>query len=121
MEPRIQRGYGWEVASEHSGGDDRPLSGLQASPCCLTNLEAWQLLLCFPTSHQLLSRGPKIAVNRKALRGKQFGGRGLAQLPAWSCGRLWGCLLYRAGVAPLLSPQAKGEVRGSNKEGHGHW
>lgn len=66
------------------------LSRAESLPSCLANFEAWQLLLYLSTSNQLLSRGPKIAGLRKALRGKQLGRRGLAQLPAWSkCLRLW--------------------------------
>lgn len=39
----------------------------KASPCALANLEACRLLLYLSSSHQLLSRAPKIAVLRKAL------------------------------------------------------
>ena len=73
--------------------DDVPLSRVESSLSCLANLGAWQLLLYLSTSNQLLSHWPKIAVLRKALRGKQLGGRGLAQQPAWSKRlRLWGIL-----------------------------
>lgn len=89
---------------------DVPLSRAEPSLSCLANLGAWQLLLYLSTSNQLPSHGPKIAVLRKALRGKQLGGRGLAQLGArlCACGTFWECLLCRAGVGWPL-----GEAEGS--------
>lgn len=103
---------GQEVDGEHDGGDDRPPSALQASPSCLVNLEAWQLLLYFPTGHQLLSRGPKIAVHRKALRGKQPGWRGLAQPQPGAVGGsgdVYSPGQGRHGTAPASSGPGRGK------------
>lgn len=77
-----------------------PLPGVQASPSCLVDPEAQQLLLYFPACHQSLSRGPKIAVPRKARRGKTTWRAGLGLPPARSRGRLRGCLPSRAGEGP---------------------
>lgn len=96
------------------GGDDWPLSGVQAFPSYLVNLEAWRLLLYFLTSHQLLSRGPKIAAHRKALRGKTAWRAGFG--PATSLEQWEAPWMFtprgREGVAPLQPLQAVGEVGG---------
>lgn len=93
---------------------DVPLSRVEPSLSCLANLGPWQLLLYLSTSNQLLSHGPKIAILRKALRGKQFGGRGLAQLPAWSKAlRLWD-------VLGMFTLQGRGGVATGRGRGL-HW
>ena len=58
----------------------------------------------FPPAINYCHTGPKIAALRKALRGKQLGGRGLAQLPAWSkCLHSWE-------VLGMFTPQGRGGV-----------
>lgn len=105
--PTELRVEGWgpswlSPASRVECGDNWPLSGALASGSRLVNLEVWPLLLYFSTSHQLLSRGPKIAVHRKALGGKQPGGAGFG--PA----------------ASLELQEALGDVysTGQGREGH---
>lgn len=74
---------------EEDSEDDVPQSRAEASLSYLAKLDALQVLY-LSNSHQFLSRGPKIAAFRKALRGKQLGGWGLNQLLAWNkCLCLW--------------------------------